>query len=171
MTKNISYGFCLISNLVLHERRNNNYISFGQKQFGGSGYGTQTQNRMSLTCKLFLTFCKHFLICLTKDFFFEKVSLLSRLYCKINFVWTKSHDEKEMTGILLWDLSAAFDTLDHGILCKKLEIYGFQPSTLDWFKSFLSNRNKTMQNIIQCKKTNQKVRNYFAIINNIINIQ
>ena len=30
-------------------------------------------------------------------------------------VWAKSTDEKEITGILLWDLTAAFDTLDHKI--------------------------------------------------------
>ena len=35
--------------------------------------------------------------------------------------WSKNYDEKLMTGILLWDLSAAFDTLDAKILCKKLE--------------------------------------------------
>ena len=26
--------------------------------------------------------------------------------------WSKNYDEKLMTGILLWDLSAAYDTLD-----------------------------------------------------------
>ena len=41
----------------------------------------------------------------------------------IQGVWAKSSEQKETTGILLWDLSAAIDTLDHGILCRKLEIY------------------------------------------------
>ena len=45
-------------------------------------------------------------------------------------------ESKETTGILLWDLSAAFDTLDAVLLCKKLEIYGFEEKTVGWF--FLS---------------------------------
>ena len=32
-------------------------------------------------------------------------------------------DEKCMTGILLWDLSAAFDTLDPELMCRKLKAY------------------------------------------------
>ena len=33
--------------------------------------------------------------------------------------WTQNTDDKKVTGILLWDLSAAFDTLDVELLCKK----------------------------------------------------
>ena len=39
--------------------------------------------------------------------------------------WTIKTELKEKTGVLLWDLSAAFDTLDVEILCKKLILYGF----------------------------------------------
>ena len=35
----------------------------------------------------------------------------------IQNIWVRSNDNKETTGILLWDLSAAFDTLDCNILC------------------------------------------------------
>ena len=37
--------------------------------------------------------------------------------------WAMNTEKKEITGILLQDLSAAFDCLDSEILCKKLEIY------------------------------------------------
>ena len=34
--------------------------------------------------------------------------------------WATKTEAKEKTGVLLWDLSAAFDTLDVALLCKKL---------------------------------------------------
>jgi hypothetical protein len=49
-------------------------------------------------------------------------------------------ENKQVTGVLLWDLSAAFDTLNHEIMCRKLEIYGFDSNTISWMNSFLTNR-------------------------------
>ena len=34
--------------------------------------------------------------------------------------WAQNTDNKNLTGVLLWDLSAAFDSLDPDILCKKI---------------------------------------------------
>ena len=36
--------------------------------------------------------------------------------------WAENTANKFITGVLLWDLSAAFDTLNPNILCKKLKI-------------------------------------------------
>ena len=47
---------------------------------------------------------------------------------------------KHNTVAVFMDLSKAFDVLDHDILFKKLEHYGFRGKILDLLKSFISNR-------------------------------
>ena len=42
---------------------------------------------------------------------------------EIQLDWVTKSEEGLVTGVLLWDLSAAFDTLDPDLLTKKLEIY------------------------------------------------
>ena len=43
------------------------------------------------------------------------------------------------------DLSKAFDTVDHSVLLKKLELYGITDRNHSWFKNYLSNRKQFIQ--------------------------
>ena len=59
--------------------------------------------------------------------------------------WSTNSERKLQTGILLWDLSAAYDTLSPDILCEKLKIYGFDENSCKWFYSFLTGRTQRVK--------------------------
>ena len=43
------------------------------------------------------------------------------------------------------DLSKTFDTVDHNILLKKLEIHGIAGKILQWFKNYLNRRKQYIE--------------------------
>ena len=59
--------------------------------------------------------------------------------------WVEKTESKEVTGILLWDLTAAYDTLDAELLCEKMKLYGFCERTRKWFGSFLTGRKQRVK--------------------------
>ena len=54
--------------------------------------------------------------------------------------WYLNIDDGLLNSVLFLDLKQAFDTVDHSILLKKLQLYGLDSHTVQWFKSYLSNR-------------------------------
>ena len=54
-------------------------------------------------------------------------------------------DSKKVSVLVLLDLSAAFDTIDHDIMIQRLkDNYGIEGNALKWFRSFLSNRSQSV---------------------------
>ena len=56
--------------------------------------------------------------------------------------WIETLENNEYSGVCLIDMSAAFDMVNHDLLLKKLELYGFKKNSLEWIESYLSNRKQ-----------------------------
>ena len=53
--------------------------------------------------------------------------------------WYSGLDLGKLVGLVFIDFKKACDTVDHDILCQKLNYYGIQQRELIWFQSYLSN--------------------------------
>ena len=70
-------------------------------------------------------------------------------------------DTGKTTALVLWDLSAAFDTLDHSSIIELLSgWYGISETALNWVRSYLSNqvqRVKLLDKLVEPFKTDYGV--------------
>ncbi len=58
--------------------------------------------------------------------------------------WKKAKSNGSHCGALLFDLSAAFDTLDVDLLEKKMAAYGVGMSGLKWLRAYLTGRKQVV---------------------------
>ena len=87
---------------------------------------------------------KHKLLHESQSGFHHKHSCQSALIRLIDS-WTECIDSGDRVGALFLDFWKAFDSVDHAILMKKLSIYKLSPSTLQWFNSYLNNRQQAIE--------------------------
>ena len=57
-------------------------------------------------------------------------------------IWRKALDNKSVAGVVLTDLSKAFDCLSHDLLIAKLQAYGFGKMALKFIYDYLKNRKQ-----------------------------
>ena len=58
--------------------------------------------------------------------------------------WVRAAHHGQVTGVVLLDLSAAFDLVDHELLVEKLKIYGVDSEFCTWISSYLSDRHQAV---------------------------
>ena len=75
-----------------------------------------------------------------------------RALLQIYDAWLSAAEQKFLSGAIFLDLSAAFDIVKHQILLDKLQLYGFSPDAISFFRSYLTNRNQVVQ--VQSKLSN-----------------
>ena len=56
-----------------------------------------------------------------------------------------SLNQKLHVGGIFCDISKAFDCVNHEILLAKVHFYGIQEITIDWFRSYLTNRKQNVE--------------------------
>ena len=54
--------------------------------------------------------------------------------------WVRAAAAGKVSGVILIDLSAAFDLVDSELLLKKLQVYGLDDNLLAWIRSYLGDR-------------------------------
>ena len=87
----------------------------------------------------------------------------------VDQIYESFENDNYTVGIFV-DLPKAFDTVDHTILLKKLEIYGITGANLAWFRSYLTNRkqyicinndNKTNEQKVTCRVPQGSILGHF----------
>ena len=88
-------------------------------------------------------FARHDVLTDCQHGFRAKRSTETQLICTINDITNAIQCNKTVHAAVL-DFSKAFDKVPHRRLLTKLEYYGIHGTLLDWFESFLTQRNQAV---------------------------
>ena len=58
--------------------------------------------------------------------------------------WQQEAEDDKLVGVMMIDLSAAFDMVDHALLLEKLHLHGLDNLALQWVHSYLEGRSQTV---------------------------
>ena len=92
-----------------------------------------------MCCRTMNYLCKFDIIC-ANQFGFRPGFSTSDAVLQFVDECSEAFNRKDYLLATLLDFSKAFDTVNHSILLKKLEYYGFRGKVLEWFESYLSGR-------------------------------
>ena len=98
--------------------------------------------------RLFVDICENFAsinlfyILYEKQFGFRAKHSTNQAILSIVDNIQRAIENKEYSCGIFLDFAKTFDTVNHGILLKKLEMYGIRGVANDWFQSYLSNRKQ-----------------------------
>ena len=56
--------------------------------------------------------------------------------------WAEAFEDEKVSAVVMLDMSAAFDLVNHDLLVKKLDAYGFDIESRSWISSYLTSRSQ-----------------------------
>ena len=86
---------------------------------------------------------KHELITIEQSAFLMNHSTVTSLHRVVDD-WHAILNDHEVVAVCFFDISKCFDTISHELLILKLQYYGVHDTELDWFKSYLSGRQQSV---------------------------
>ena len=78
---------------------------------------------------------------------FQKNHACDQAVGELVAIITKGIEQKKLTAGIFLDLSKALDSLEHGAILRKMELYGLRGCCLQWFDSYLKDRKL----VVSCK--------------------
>ena len=76
---------------------------------------------------------------------YRKTNSSSQVLLRLIKNWKKHIYSKKIVGIVLMDLSKAFDCIPHDLLIAKLHAYGFNKKALTFLYSYLKRRKQSVK--------------------------